>query len=131
RSAAQEEASKKVTAYAELRPWLERTRWEQVYANVNRQLLCSLTLRPVERSYRPLLLAAGLSQQDSDIISPADDEAKIATLCRATYNIISRCEETAKTSSRNLLCWLRSVRPNNCYQKPFTLMARKSSHQAW
>ncbi|KDN66191.1 hypothetical protein CSUB01_12380, partial [Colletotrichum sublineola] len=130
-SAAQEEASRKVAAYTELRPWLERTGWEQVYANVNRQLLHSLTLRPVERSYRPRLLAAGLSQQYSDIVSPADDEAKIAALCRATSNVISRYEETAKTSGRNILCWLRSVQPNNCYPKPFTLVARKNTRERY
>ncbi|KZL78863.1 hypothetical protein CI238_13008 [Colletotrichum incanum] len=131
RSATHQEASRKVAAYTELRPWLERTGWERVYANVNRQLLYCLTLRPLERSYRPLLLAKGLSQQDSDVVSPADDEAKIAALCHATYNIISRCEETAKTSSKNLLRWLRSVRPNNCYPKPFTLVARKNTRDRY
>ncbi|KAK1658533.1 hypothetical protein BDP55DRAFT_637759 [Colletotrichum godetiae] len=114
-------------AYTELRSWLERTGWERVYANVDRRLLYSLTLRPVERSYRPLLLSAGMSQLDNDIVSPADDEAKIAAFCHAAYNAISRCEETARTSSRNSLCWLRSVHPNNCFPKPLTPVARNNT----
>ncbi|KAK0369060.1 hypothetical protein CLIM01_13582 [Colletotrichum limetticola] len=81
--------SNTAAAYTELRPWLERTGWERVYANVDLQLLYSLTLRPVERSHRPLLLSAGLSQHDNDIVSPAGDEVKIAALCHAAYNIIT------------------------------------------
>ncbi|KAK1634969.1 hypothetical protein BDP81DRAFT_432330 [Colletotrichum phormii] len=131
-SAAQGASSNNTAAaYTELRPWLERTGWERVYANVDRQLLYSLTLRPVERSYRPLLLSAGLSQHDNNIVSPADDEAKIAALCHAAYNFISRCEETAKTSSRNSLCWLRNVHPSNCNPKPFTLVAKKNTRERY
>ncbi|KAK1953553.1 hypothetical protein LY78DRAFT_730986 [Colletotrichum sublineola] len=80
---------------------------------------------------RPVSPWLCLSQQYSDIVSPADDEAKIAALCRATSNVISRYEETAKTSGRNILCWLRSVQPNNCYPKPFTLVARKNTRERY
>ncbi|KAK1659805.1 hypothetical protein BDP55DRAFT_562297, partial [Colletotrichum godetiae] len=68
---------------------------------------------------------------DNDIVGPADDEAKIAALCHTTYNTINRCEETARTSSRYALCWLRSVHPSNCYPKPFTLVSKKNTRKRY
>ncbi|ENH74229.1 hypothetical protein FOC1_g10001869, partial [Fusarium oxysporum f. sp. cubense race 1] len=53
------------------------------------------------------------------MISSADDESRIAALIAAVDVVMDRCEQTARTTSRSLLCWLRSVRPHVCYIKPF------------
>lgn len=115
--------------FTEMQPWLERTKWPCVYESVNRELLRSLTMRPSRRS-RPVMLSQGrLNRQD--IISPAEDEAKIAALCEATSRVMTRCEETAKTTGRNALCWLRSIRPNSCFPKPFAAVATESTRKCY
>jgi hypothetical protein len=60
-------------------------------------------------------------------VIPAADEQKIAILAVAAVAVMERCEYTARTTSRNLLCWLRSVRFNEPYSKPFALVGRASS----
>ncbi len=46
-------------------------------------------------------------------------------------SIMERCEYTAQTTGRNLLCWLRSLRPNATYPKPFTFVSRATSRMKY
>ncbi|CAG1963292.1 unnamed protein product [Fusarium graminearum] len=62
-----------------------------------------------------------------DLIISAGDEQKIAAILVAVDMVMDRCEQTARTISRNLLCWLRSVRPYGCYAKPFTFVSKAAS----
>ncbi|KAK2926318.1 hypothetical protein FoTM2_014687 [Fusarium oxysporum f. sp. vasinfectum] len=45
--------------------------------------------------------------------------------------VIDRCEQTARTTSRSLLCWLRSVHPHGCYAKPFTFVGKAASRRKY
>ncbi|KAH7460546.1 hypothetical protein FOMA001_g19484 [Fusarium oxysporum f. sp. matthiolae] len=45
--------------------------------------------------------------------------------------VMDRCEQTARTTSRSLLCWLRSVRPYVCYVKPFTFVGKAESRKKY
>ncbi|KAK7592052.1 hypothetical protein V3481_006687 [Fusarium oxysporum f. sp. vasinfectum] len=45
--------------------------------------------------------------------------------------VMDRCEQTARTTSRSLLCWLRSVRPHGCYAKPFTFVGKAASRRKY
>ncbi|KAI3573173.1 hypothetical protein IWW34DRAFT_757208 [Fusarium oxysporum f. sp. albedinis] len=40
---------------------------------------------------------------------------------------MDRCEETVHSTSRSLLCWLKSNHPYMPYSKPFTLVKHASS----
>ncbi|KAF5710827.1 hypothetical protein FMUND_9323 [Fusarium mundagurra] len=64
---------------------------------------------------------------DEWMISSADDERKITALLAA----VDRCEQTARTTSKSLLCWLRSVRPHGCYAKPFTFVGKAASRRKY
>ncbi|KAI7763202.1 hypothetical protein LZL87_014075 [Fusarium oxysporum] len=63
----------------------------------------------------------------ADIVSPHEDEMKIIGILNAVDVIMDRCEETVRSTSRNLLCWLKSNHPNISYSKPFTLVKHASS----
>ncbi|KAK7592053.1 hypothetical protein V3481_006688 [Fusarium oxysporum f. sp. vasinfectum] len=121
------------STFTDLRPWLERTGWEQTYQNFDHGLLRNLTTMPSSlSSVRGLVLSrarSGTTHTTSreDLISSAGDEQKIAAILVAVDMVMDRCEQTARTTSRNLLCWLRSVRPHGCYAKPFTFVSKAAS----
>ncbi|KAK2470345.1 hypothetical protein H9L39_17962 [Fusarium oxysporum f. sp. albedinis] len=121
------------STFTDLRPWLERTGWEQTYKNFDHGLLRNLTTMPSSlSSVRGLVLSRARSgtthtASGEDLISSAGDEQKIAAILVAVNMVMDRCEQTARTTSRNLLCWLRSVRPLGCYAKPFTFVSKAAS----
>ncbi|EXL39949.1 hypothetical protein FOCG_17451 [Fusarium oxysporum f. sp. radicis-lycopersici 26381] len=121
------------STFTDLRPWLERTGWEQTYQNFDHGLLRNLTTMPSSlSSVRGLVLSRARSgathtTSGEDLISSAGDEQKIAAILVAVDMVMDRCEQTARTTSRNLLCWLRSVRPHGCYAKPFTFVSKAAS----
>ncbi|KAH7202853.1 hypothetical protein BKA60DRAFT_657532, partial [Fusarium oxysporum] len=121
------------STFTDLRPWLERTGWEQTYQNFDHGLLRNLTTMPSSlSSVRGVVLSRARSgtihtASGEDLISSAGDEQKIAAILVAVDMVMDRCEQTARTTSRNLLCWLRSVRPHGCYAKPFTFVSKAAS----
>ncbi|KAH6881151.1 hypothetical protein B0T10DRAFT_411363 [Thelonectria olida] len=125
------------TTFTDLRPWLERTGWEQTFKGIDRELLRNLTTAPSPTtSHRGLILRgngnrSGHVRSDEHTISSADDERKIAALITAVDVVMDRCEQTARTTSRSLLCWLRSVRPHGCYAKPFTFVGKAASRRKY
>ncbi|KAM5528594.1 hypothetical protein FOXYSP1_19075 [Fusarium oxysporum f. sp. phaseoli] len=108
-------AAGSATTYAEQRPWLERTRWEITYRNRDRGLHRCLIQIPYLSSYRrpampPYLLASAARVPGlfADIVSPYEDEMKINEILNAVDVVMDRCEETVHSTSRNLLCWLKT-----------------------
>ncbi|KAH7183899.1 hypothetical protein BKA60DRAFT_602928 [Fusarium oxysporum] len=65
------------------------------------------------------------------MISSADNKRKITALLAAVDMLMDRCEQTARTTSRSLLCWLRSIRPHGCYAKPFTFVGKAASRRKY
>ncbi|KAM5526752.1 hypothetical protein FOXYSP1_20871 [Fusarium oxysporum f. sp. phaseoli] len=45
--------------------------------------------------------------------------------------VMDRYEQTARTTSRSLLRWLRSVRSHGCYAKPFTFVGKAASRRKY
>ncbi|RKK73004.1 hypothetical protein BFJ68_g18249, partial [Fusarium oxysporum] len=127
----------RTTSFTDLRPWLERTGWERTFEGVNRELLRNLSAAPSPATLsRGLILEGGGSRggpvrPDEQTTSSADDERKITALITAVDLVMSRCEQTARTTSRSLLCWLRSVRPHGCYAKPFTFVGKTASRRKY
>lgn len=116
---------------AGIRPWMERTRWEITYQGFRRDILRRLTEMPWDSPWVDHVLGPGSNPADPELVSPQDDEAKIALLMVAVDHMLDRCEETMQHTGCTTLCWLRSTKPQTCYPKPFTLVALKSSKKKY
>ena len=57
----------------------------------------------------------------------SEDEQRLVSLVAGMYHMLDPCEETMLHTSRSLLCWLRSTKPQTCYQKPCALVSLKAS----
>jgi hypothetical protein len=77
------------------------------------------------------ILGPGLDSPVTELVSPRENEAKIILLIRAIDYILDRYKEIMQYTSRILLCWLRSTKPQIYYPKPFTLVALKSSKKKY
>ncbi|KAK5292262.1 hypothetical protein LTR16_001987 [Cryomyces antarcticus] len=81
------------------------------------------------------VIGKGSSDAKPDISSSWQDEHKIDGLMPIIDRMLDRCEETVRHTSRVLLCWLRSTKPQSCYPKPFTLVAldvsKKKYRRLW
>ncbi|KAF4337559.1 telomere-associated helicase [Fusarium beomiforme] len=115
--------SSKLT-FVEKGPWLERTGWEDTYQGMNRLMLSKLIEMPRRKAGPAVQMHLPCRQSDAGSSEPrsADDEHKIAIILDLFDKVMDRCEETARKTSRGLLCWLRSSRPLACYPKPFTFV---------
>ncbi|KAJ6436771.1 Alpha-galactosidase 2 [Purpureocillium lavendulum] len=69
----------------------------------------------------------GLCGLREDLVSPFEDEQKIGAILGLVDELMDRCEETARKTSRSILCWLRSTRALTPYSKPFTLVRQHTS----
>lgn len=113
------------------RPWMERTRWETTYQGFRRDILQSLAEMPRNSSRADHILGRSPNPTDPNLVSPREDEVKIALLTVAVDHMLDRCEETMQHTGRTLLCWLRSTKHQTCYPKPFTLVALESSKRKY
>ncbi|KAH9203136.1 hypothetical protein DL95DRAFT_377907 [Leptodontidium sp. 2 PMI_412] len=110
---------------------MERTRWEITYQGFRRDILRSLTEMPCGSPWTDHVLGQSSNPADPELVSPQDDEAKIALLMVAVDYMLDRCEETMRHTGRTILCWLRSTKPQACYPKPFALVALQSSEKKY
>ncbi|VTO87342.1 unnamed protein product [Fusarium graminearum] len=118
-----------MTAFPLQTPWLDRTGWDRTYSSRGRrEVLTALTRTFISPGGRDYYIGHG--QQcglDEGFVSSGEDEDRIACLVRLVDVMISRCEETARKTSRHMLCWLRSTQASSIYSKPFTLVQPTSS----
>jgi hypothetical protein len=126
-----------VSSFTEIRLWLEWIGWPSTYKGVHRDLLRLLTTVPTfSLLYIGLLFGragsgTGRVQLATDVVSSADDERKIAAIAAAVEKVVERCEQTARTIGRTVLCWLRSVRSQGCYAKLFTFVSKETSRRKY
>ncbi|KAH8661808.1 hypothetical protein BGZ61DRAFT_368981 [Ilyonectria robusta] len=123
------------SSFAIISPWLERTQWHIVYQNVRRDILQAMTQLPSSgvcpAPAADYNLGQGLCQGDPDITISWQDEQKISCIASAVDIIFDKYEETARHTSRSLLCWLRSPQFQSCQPKPFKLIVQNSSLQRY
>ncbi|KAE8551310.1 hypothetical protein EYB25_005194 [Talaromyces marneffei] len=113
-------------SFESLRPWIERTGWEQTYDGLHRDLLRRLTEMPLlYDSCQDHRLWS--SPGEADLVSPAADERVIWRIAHAVDSMLDRCEETMRHTGRPILCWLRTLQLSPCYPKPFVFLARSAS----
>ncbi|KAH6974912.1 hypothetical protein EDB80DRAFT_594986, partial [Ilyonectria destructans] len=107
--------------YTEQSCWIKRTGWDKTYRDKSRQALIVITQMPYEYSSNSSggLVVYGLKK---DLVSPPEDEERIACIVSQVDALMDRCEETAEKMSCNLRSWLRSTRPRSAYIKPFELV---------
>ncbi|KAF4345890.1 telomere-associated helicase [Fusarium beomiforme] len=118
-----------MTAFALQTPWLDRTGWDRTYSNKGqREVLATLTRTCTSPGGQEYFVGSGkVYGLEDDIVSPGEDEDRIACLVRLVDVVMSRCEETARKTSRHILCWLRSNQASSIYGKPFTLVQSSST----
>ena len=136
-------------SFAEESPWIARTGWEEMFHGRDRQLLAALIAMPRRERVPypspplsspppssaallslplPLVMARrGVCGLEDDLVSSAEDEQKIAMITRLVDPIMERCEETIRNTSRNILCWLKSVKLTWPTQEPFMLVRMPNS----
>ncbi|KAG4279169.1 hypothetical protein FPRO04_13669 [Fusarium proliferatum] len=125
------------TRFTDLKPWLERTGWEQTFQGVDLELLRNLTAVPsLATSRQCLVLKAGRDlpaypHREEQMTSSSANESRMAALMSAVDAVMDRCEQIARTTSRSLLCWLRSVRSHIFYVKPFTFLGKAESRKKY
>jgi hypothetical protein len=113
--------------YVATSPWMERTRWHTTYQGARRDILLGLAEMP-----NPNRSAEGyIIDKELDVLSSRQDERRIAALMPVIDDMLDRCEETVRHTSRVLLRWLRSTRPQECSSKPFTLVALELSKRRY
>ncbi|KAI5455742.1 hypothetical protein BGZ63DRAFT_137258 [Mariannaea sp. PMI_226] len=122
--------------FAEKTPWIERTGWEEMYQGKNRSVLSALMERPDSWPHYlgqdHVLGYRSTNDSETDvIISPAGDELRIAAILNMFDRVMDQCEETARKTSRGILCWLRSSRALSCYPKPFTFVSSPSTTKGY
>ncbi|KAH6971905.1 hypothetical protein EDB80DRAFT_744228 [Ilyonectria destructans] len=127
--------------YTEQSCCIKRTGWDTTYRDKSRQALIAITQMPYEypsnsNSNRGhVVCGRGQDGCEEDLVSPPDDEERIARIASQVDALMDRCEETAEKTSRNLRCWLRSTRPRSAYTKPFELVqlpsTKKSYRRLW
>ncbi|KAH8799328.1 hypothetical protein F5884DRAFT_811482 [Xylogone sp. PMI_703] len=111
--------------------WMDRTGWEETYRGKRRDILQALTEIPPSRPWTDHFLGRGPGPGDPDLVSPLEDEIKIACLMVGMQRVFDRCKKTAQSTGHTLLRWLRSTKPDSCYPKPFTLVALQSTEKAY
>ncbi len=119
-----EQASPNTTstlAFGEQRPWIERTGWERMFKGRDRNVLSTMLSLPWHRRTQPPLQLAlpGTPRFEEGLVITAEDETKIAHLLSLVNPMMERCDETVRKTSRNLLSWLKSVRPLSSSPDPF------------
>lgn len=92
-------------------PWLERTRWHQMYKGVRRDILKGMT--SITRHRGDLYLGRGDSEVHERITIPHLAEQKISYLMYAVDLMLNRCERTTNHTSRLIRCWLVTSKLNS------------------
>ena len=111
---------------------MERTRWSETYRGARRDILLSLTAIPnLYQSTEDYIIGQDLPDGEGDVVSSWHEEQRLAALIPIIDDMLDRCEETVQHTSRVLLCWLRSTKPQCCYPKPFTLVALPQSERKY
>lgn len=106
-------------------PWVERTGWANVYRDAPRSLLFCMSQTPDKRSCSEGMFLGTFAGQD--LRTSAEEERRLQYIMNTVHAMFERAQQTVQHTSRHLLCWLRSYRPNQPYRKPFQLVGRDSS----
>jgi hypothetical protein len=111
---------------------MDRTQWRSIYANVRRDVLLAATRLPDRYSLtNGHQMGCDPTAHDLDVLSPKEDEQKIACIIGAFDVILDRCEYTVRHTSRRILCWLASARAHDFHDKPFSLVFKESSERKY
>ncbi|EGU81602.1 hypothetical protein FOXB_07885, partial [Fusarium oxysporum f. sp. conglutinans Fo5176] len=108
--------------------WLARTQWSSVYRGSRRDVLRAMTRPPNRHCLNTdYILGQGALDETLNFVSTQEDERKISCIMGAFDSVIDRCENTVRSTSHNILCWLLSSRLQSRRESPFALVADKNS----
>lgn len=123
RSQASVDLTARDLSLAEESSWLDRTDWVDMLRGRDRGVLSAMIdiRRPgVEQPH--VLASGGTDGEAHAVVISLQDERRITSLLALVDTMMDRCEQTARKTSRNILCWVRSIKPLTSYQKPFKLV---------
>jgi hypothetical protein len=109
-------------------PWMNHTQWAARYQGARRDILVNIT--KIRACSLGRELPVGRYDGD-DLVSPEEDERKVAMLIAAMDRAFDRCEETLRRTGRPILCWLHTYHGTRFYPKPFKLLFREASRQKY
>jgi hypothetical protein len=118
----------------EISPWLNVTEWPKQFAD-----------RPVDLIRRcaqlePLgVVAVAVAQGETylgsfygtDVVSSADDEARIRQIIYLFHLVFERCLATLAVAPYNIRCWLKSYNPNEFFSRPFSLTQKPATRKRY
>jgi hypothetical protein len=112
--------------------WMERTQWQAIYKGVRRDILRASTRLPDRRALASdFFLGQGAQEGYPDVMSSSEAEQKISCVLGALDDVVDRCENTVRQTSRFLLCWLNSTRLQHFHERPFTLVGEKNTERKY
>jgi hypothetical protein len=95
---------------------MERNRWEITYQGFRRDILRSLTQMPWDSPWTHHVLGPSSNPGDLELVSPQDDEAKIALLMVAVDYMLDRCEETMQHTAVRFSAGSGALNPRRATQ---------------
>lgn len=128
RSRNEADPNTRILSFAEQSPWLERAGWEAMLKGRDRELLSAMIEMPRPQTGQPHVLFCGHADcPENSVVSTLEDERRIAAIMNLVDPMMDRCEQTARSTSRNILCWVRSVKPLSSSPEPFQLVRQPST----
>lgn len=106
---------------------MRRTRWEETYKGLDRQLLWGLIVPPSSTGQTLIIDHDGAAR----LTSNAKDEGKLLIIGRAIDRFLSRYEDTARHTNHSVRCWLRSQIPGRPYKAAFKLPTQRITTQRY
>ncbi|KFG82250.1 hypothetical protein MANI_117861 [Metarhizium anisopliae] len=105
-----------------------KSRWEAMLKGRDRELLSAMIEIPwLQGGQSHVLVRRDPDCREDDVVSTSEDERRIAAILNLVDPMMDRCEQTVRSTSRNILCWVRSAKLLSSSPEPFQLVRQPSS----
>ncbi|KAK8912247.1 hypothetical protein VCV18_012605 [Metarhizium anisopliae] len=95
----------RMLSFAEQSPWLERAGWEAMLKGRDRELLSVMIEIPRPQGGQPhVLVRCDPDCREDGVVSTSEDERRITAILNLVDPMMDRCEQTVRSTSRNILC---------------------------
>ncbi|EXU95278.1 hypothetical protein X797_011646 [Metarhizium robertsii] len=114
--------------HIETKPMARKSRWEAMLKGRDRELLSAMIEIPwLQGGQSHVLVRRDPDCREDDVVSTSEDERRIAAILNLVDPMMDWCEQTVRSTSRNILRWVRSVKLLSSSPEPFQLVRQPSS----